>query len=280
MSSPVHIYSAKRRELRVRGVIREMIKGLIESRYIGYRLAYRDIKAQYSQSALGMFWDFMDPLVLAFIFHMLREGNVFSTGETPMPYSVYTTYGLFMYATFVSSVMLSVNVMVNARNLLRQQKFHPEALLISIFYRVCFMSVFRIVVMLIFSFATGAFVLVGMLKFILLFPVLILAGMAIGVFLAPFNVVYRDVGRFASMILVPLRFISPVLFVLPDTPLYNTITYCNPFAIILMNLRLLATTNTMTDLLPLAIHLVILVAVGLVGWFIYHVSVPVLTDRA
>ena len=274
------IYTADSRALNVRSVVREMFYGLLRSRYPAYRIAWREIKSQYSQSALGIFWDFVDPLILGLVFYFLRNSNVFTTGETSMPYSIYIIFGLLLFQMFADATLQTTTIMTTSRQLLQHQKLYPEVMLLSVFFQVMFFSFFKIAVMLGFAFATGAFSLVGLLKFILLYPAIILAGLAIGTLLAPFNAIYRDVGRFVRMIILPARFLSPVLFVFPDTLFYRVLVLGNPFALILNNLRLLAVTNTVVDVLPMLVHCVVLLVIGLVGWFIFHLSVPIIADRA
>lgn len=280
MSRPVQIFTADAQVKRLDQVLRAMVRGLLKSRYVAYRLARRDIKSQYAKSQLGIFWDFADPLVLGVVFYLLRASNAFSTGDTGIPYALYMLFGLLMFQTFVNATMESIGILGRARGLVTQQKLPPEALILSVFFRVGFMSLLRITVMLLFSLLAGVYSVPGMLKFIAAYPALILAGMAIGIFLAPFNVIYNDVGRFTGMILVPLRFISPVFFVLPDTPLYRIVNNLNPFSLIMNNLRSLATTNTTSDLVPLACHGLLLTCIGLIGWLIFHISVPILAERA
>jgi len=280
MNAPLQVYSAESRVRNFPEVLRAMASGLIRSRYVAYRLARKDIVSQYSKSALGFLWDFAYPLVLGVVFYFLRSGNVFSTGDTGMPYSAYLIFGLLMYQSFVNATMMSVNLLQSSRGLITQQKLPPEALLVSVFFRVGFFSLFRIAVMLFFGIVTGAFSLLGSVGFVAGYPVLILAGMAIGVFLAPFNAIYKDVGRFVGMVLVPLRFISPVLFVLPETPVFQWVNSFNSFSLIMVNLRAAATGVPFDDLGLTAVHCGVLFFVGLVGWFMFHVSVPVLAERA
>ena len=46
-------------------------------------------------------------------------------------------------------------------------------------------------------------------------PLIILAGMSFGFFLAPFHAIYSDVGRVVRIVLNPLRYLSPVIFAFP-----------------------------------------------------------------
>lgn len=272
------VYSAESRVKNFRQVLREMLRGVRGCRYVGYRLARNNIVGQYAQSVLGFLWDFADPLVLGTIFFFLYRHKIFETGDLPIPYFVFVTFGLLLFQTFASAVLDTLNVLRSSRGLITQQKLPPEALLASIFFQVGFFSLIRMAVMIFLAGIAGALSPLGLIPFILGFPVLILCGMSIGVFLAPFNAIYRDVGRFVSMVLVPLRFISPVLFPLEGT-VFESTKYINPFWTVMDNLRLLATENTTSDLPVLGMHLAVLLVVGLVGWFIFHISVPILAER-
>lgn len=280
MGGYVQIYSAESRVRHFREVVRAMVSGLLRSRYIAYRLALKDIKSEYAKSALGIVWDLLDPLVLGTVFYLLWQAKVFNAGDINMPYSVFVVYGILLYQVFCEATLQSVEVMHHSQNLLTQLKLPPEALILSVLYRVGFGSTFRIAVMLIFSLLTGAFSPIGFIKFLACFPAIILAGAAIGIFLAPFNAIYRDVSRFVRIVLVPLRYVSPVLFLIPKTSVLGGLLLINPLATILPNLRLLATTNTSTDLVLTGIHCGALAVIGLVGWFIFHLSIPVLAERA
>lgn len=280
MAGFIQIYSAESRVLHVRGVLREMLSGLLRSRYIAYRLALKDIKSEYAKSAFGIVWDLLDPLVLGIVFLMLFKARVFDAGEIRMPYSVFVVYGILLYQVFSEATLLSVEVMHRSQGLLTQLKLPPEALILSVIYRVAFSSIFRIAVMVLFSLLGGAFSPVGFLKFLLGFPIIILYGVAIGIFLAPFNAIYRDVARFVRVVLVPLRYLSPVLFMIPNTSMLGLVLLVNPLASILSNLRLLATNNMLTDVRLALIHCGALAILGLVGWFIFHLSIPVLAERA
>ncbi len=65
------VYTAESSIRRPKAVLREMWAGLVESRYIAWRLFVKDLRAEYSKSVLGVVWDFVDPLVLALIFWCL-----------------------------------------------------------------------------------------------------------------------------------------------------------------------------------------------------------------
>jgi lipopolysaccharide transport system permease protein len=152
----------------------------------------------------------------------------------------------------------------------------PEVLILSVAFRVAFNSSFRIVVLIVFSLAMGAFSPMGFVKFLACFPLLILAGMALGLILAPFNAIYNDVDRAVRLLILPLRFASPVFFVFASEKL----TRANPVAVLINNLRDLATANHFSDSGALALWSAAFALLFLCGWYLFHLAVPVLAERA
>lgn len=258
------------------------------SPYIAYRLVLKDVRSEYTKSALGIFWDFADPLVLGVVFYTLRRSAVIDPGDLSMPYSIFIIYGLLMYLTFSDSVILSANMMVRSRGILTYVRIPPEAMIQSVFFRVLFNSVFRILVMLAFSVVLhssssaqgmSTFSPLGFVKFLALFPVLILVGMGIGTILAPFQVIYNDVSRIVRIILVPLRFISPVIWAIPSTGIFVYVNALNPITPILDDLRSLATAGTMNYGPEIAIRFGVFGLLFLFGWFLFHITVPILAEK-
>lgn len=271
------VYTAESQTNRLPEIIRSMIGGLRGTSYTSYRLFLKDVKSDYAKSKFGLIWDFIDPLVFAGIFYTLQKVGILSGGNVGMSYAVFVVYGFLLYQTFRESVLSPLKIMRSSRPILTHLKLPPECLLMSIFFRGIFNGGIRAIIMLGFSLVLGDFSLPGFILFVILFPTIILVGMSIGIFLAPFNTVYNDVGRVTEIMLNPLRFGTPVMYSLDQFPLINTI---NPITQILDNLRSLATSCTITDPGLTAGKLTGFVVLMLVGWFIFHVSIPVLAERA
>ena len=113
----------------------------------------------------------------------------------------------------------------------------------------------------------------------MLFPAIILAGLPVGILLAPFNAIYSDVGRVTRIVLNPIRYATPVMYLIPQTGVWETILAFNPVAAILTSLRSLATLNVMEDPRGFVFWVVIHGCLFLVGWFIFHISIPVLAEK-
>jgi len=279
LNTKSEIYTAESRVKDLKNVFRSMFSGLIKGRYLAYRLFIKDIKADYSQSKFGALWDFLEPIVLAFIFIMLRRGNVISSGDILIPYSVFIIYGLLSWQTFAESVKLPLSVLQSSKTLLNQVKIPPESLLVSVFLKVAFNAAFRIVVMLVLSFFMNALSWLGFALFLLLFPAIILVGMAAGLLLSPFNVIYNDVGKLVNVTLRPLMYASPVLWAVSPISILGVFNAYNPIGIVISNLRSLATQGIFVDLAPFVITTGVSLLVFCFSWFIFHLSIPILSHK-
>ncbi len=286
---PRVVYTPQSETYSPKNVIRAMVRGMIQSRYMALRLVVRDIKSDYAKSQFGMVWELIDPLVLGFIFYALKRSRVITPGETGMPYSIFIIYGLLMYATFVESVMRMVTLVRTSKPLLSHLKLPPEALILSVIFRIAFNCFFRLLAMLFFSLllcrsalaeGLSAFSPVGFIKFLLLFPSVILVGAAIGLFFAPLNAIYSDVATAIRIGLGPYRYLSPVLWPLPLTGAWAWLHTTSPIAPIFLDLRTLATENAMHYPAEFLARGILFGLLFLFSWFIFHISLTVLSEKA
>lgn len=283
------VYTPRSESFTPKRVLRAMARGVVQSRYMALRLVVKDIKSDYAKSQFGMIWELIDPLVLGFIFYSLMKTRVIRPGETHMPYAIFIIYGLLMYATFTESIMRMVNLVKSSKALLSQLKLPPEALILSVLFRIAFNCFFRLAVMLFFSLLLrnsalthdqSAFNLIGFVKFVLLFPTIILVGAAIGLFCAPLNAIYSDMGTALRISLGPYRYLSPVLWPLPLTGTWAYVHAVSPISPLFLDLRMLATNDVMNYPVQFAARIVIFGVLFLLSWFVFHISIVVLSEKA
>lgn len=279
ISRDFEVYTAESKVKEWRKVFKAMLAGLIRGRHLAYRLSAKEVKAEYAQARFGMLWDFLEPVVVAIVFVILRQGRVIDVGAIDIPYAVFVIYGVLLWQTFAEALTQPLTIMQRSKTLVTQVKVPSEALWLSIFFKILFHSGFRIVVMFGISLVMGTLAWVGFLKFLLLYPSVIFLGLAFGILLAPFNVIYSDVGRVINISMRPLLYIHPIIFYAPTIPLLAAIYAYSPIAIIIANLRSLATQNLFLNLPAFGLTCVGLAVVFLVGWFIFHLSVPILSDK-
>ncbi|MCF6286843.1 MAG: ABC transporter permease [Candidatus Hydrogenedentes bacterium] len=283
MADPVYINAAESQSRHPLLVGREILHGFATSRYTAYRLALKDIKGAYAKTSLGLLWDIADPLMFGAIFYFLVAAGILHPGDMAIPYALFVTYGMLLYLTFTEALLSALRLFRSSRNLLAHVKIAPEALILSVFFRVLFNSSFRILVMLgLTLFMVGstesgtAGLLMDFSLFLLLYPLLILSGMAIGILLAPFNAIYSDVDRITSLIIVPLRFATPVFFNITSAK----VLLINPVAVFIVNLRDVATHQGFYYPGVLLFWIGVFTVIFCIGTFLFHLAVPVLSERA
>ena len=176
-------------------LLRSMLKDLLASRGLAWRLFIRDISAQFRQSILGYVWFFIPPLAAALPFIFLNSQGVVRMGDTPIPYGAYALVGTTIWQVFVDALTSPLKTVTAARQMLTRINFPREAILLAALAQVGFGVLIRVVllaaVFLWFQIvppATVFLVPVGLLG-------LILFGFMIGVLITPLGVLSRTSSR-------------------------------------------------------------------------------------
>ena len=118
---------------------------------------------------------------------------------------------------------------------------------------------------------------------ILFFPfailVLILAGIAIGLFLTPIGMLYNDIGRAISLGMQFVMYISPVVFPIPISGWVKIPFTYNPITPLIMVARQCLTGYSGNYLTGFALVSICMLVVLFLSWVIYRVTMPVIMER-
>ncbi len=196
------------------------LRDLWSYRELLYFLAWRDVKVRYKQTALGVAWALLQPLLTMLISTLIfgRLGG-FGARTGGIPYPIFVFAGLLPWTFFANAITTSGNSLVGSANLITKVYF-PRMIIPGAAVAAGLVDFFIAFVLLI-----------GLLLYyqmtltwnLLLFPVLVfftaLLATGVGMWLSALNVKYRDV-RFALPFIVQLwMFVSPVFYpsnLLPD----------------------------------------------------------------
>jgi lipopolysaccharide transport system permease protein len=260
-------------------MVRAMFRDIFESRDLAWRLAVRDIRAQYRQTFLGMLWAFILPLANTVTWIFLSRTGIVSVGATALSYPVYVLAGTMLWAILMDAINAPLNQTNAARGMLAKLNFPREALLVSGVYQTLFNAGIRITLLI------AALGLLGINPGwrLLLFPLgvlsLILVGTAVGLLLTPVGMLYTDVGRAIPILAQFLMYVSPVVFPMPKEGWAATLFQINPLTPIILTARDWL-TGTPPQFLSyfLAVNAVALVLL-LVVWVAYRLAMPILIER-
>ena len=125
------VYTPDSRIVRPVYLFQEMIADLLASRELAWRLLVRNIRGQYRQSFLGIFWAIVPPAMTAAGLTFANNTGILNVGETDIPYPAYVMLGTVLWQTFLESLNSPQVAIKASRPLLAQVKFPHEAIIIT-----------------------------------------------------------------------------------------------------------------------------------------------------
>jgi lipopolysaccharide transport system permease protein len=260
-------------------MIRMMFRDLAASRGLAWRLAVRDLSAQYRQSFLGFLWALIIHLANTILWIFLSTSGIVRVSDTELPCPVYVLVGTMLWGIFKYAENAPLQITTVAKPMLAKINFARESLVLAGIYQTLFNAAIKVALIL------AALIFMGFhpgLNLLLLpFGILslVLAGTAIGLVLTPLGVLYTDVGRAMPLLLQFLMYVTPVVFPMPKAGWTAVLFRVNPLTPLILTARDWITGQATTTLAYfLAVNLVT-VALLLVVWAVYRLSMPILIER-
>ena len=239
---------------------------LWEYRELFYILSWRDLKVRYKQTALGILWALLQPLVNMVIFTVFF-GNFAAMPSDGLPYPVFVLLGLTFWGFFSNSLSKAGNSFIENEQLVKKVYFPREILTFS----AVVTSFIDFLVSLVMLLAVIAYyqLPINFLFFIILIVGIVITAISsagFGLFLASVNIKYRDVRYIIPFFLQLLIFISPVIY--PLNIVRSSFQYLlalNPMTGVIDSLRSSLTSGSITHPEMLAISTVSAVLSLLLG---------------
>lgn len=179
-------------------------------------LVVRDVTSRYRRSSLGMWWAFLQPLILMLLFNMLKGFvNIPSDG---IPYVLFSYSGLVPWTFFTNSVAacgpsIITNAEIIKKIALPREVFPLAAVTATLFDFV--MSGFVMAILMIYFAVPVGWALLW------LFPLIILMGLAafsVGILIAGLGTFRKDFIFATPFLTQAWLFITPVIYPLSSVP--------------------------------------------------------------
>ena len=273
------VYSPESRIRHPLMLMRAMVRDLLASRELAWRLLVRDISAQYRQSLLGVLWAFFPPIIAALGLVMAKSSGAVNIGVTDIPYPAYVMFSISLWQTFVEALMGPLAAVGAANQMLAKINFPKEAIILAKLGEIFFNFGIKLILIV------GLFVWFkipvtwsAILAFVAVIHLVIL-GTGIGLLLTPFGILYGDVGRVIPLIAAPWLLLTPVIYPIPKQGWFSTVVSWNPVTPLLVTARDLATSGVVSE--PTGFWLVSGLSFGLlfVAWILYRLSMPFIVER-
>jgi lipopolysaccharide transport system permease protein len=193
------------------GWISLQLRALWQYRELLYFLVWRDIKVRYKQTALGITWIVIQPIVTMVIFSILF-GRLLNVPSGGVPYPLFVYSGLLPWSYFANSLSRSSTSVVDSAHLVTKVYFPrlviPIAGILSGF--VDFAISFLVLLCLMFYFkfypTTNIFILPAFLLLAMC------TALGFGLWLSALNVRFRDVNHLIPYIIQIWMYLTPVIY--------------------------------------------------------------------
>lgn len=213
------------------------LRDIWEYRELLMLLVWREIKGAYRQTALGVSWLFLRPilnvLVLTLVFGMLVK-----VPSNDLPYALFSLSALLPWGYFSNAVLRSAGSLVQNMEIISKVYFPRMIIAVagvlsglvdlaaSFVVFVVFMLIYRVPLRIEMLWLPG-FILAA-----------VLMALTVGLWLATLSVRYRDVSFAVNFLLQALMYLSPVIYPISSVPEKLVFFYqLNPMAGIIDGFR-------------------------------------------
>lgn len=218
--------------------VTKYFKNFYKYRFLFMEIVRKNIKLQYRNSVLGMFWTFLQPLltmmVLTFIF-----GNIFGHDESRIiNYPVYLLCGRLLYEFYTQATKRAMRSVRNSAGVIKKvyvpKYIYPMANVTSNFVTFLISLTVLVVVMAYFMIFTDTELRVTPYILLSFVPILILFLLCIGVgmILATLNVYFKDVEYMYDVFCMLLFYATPIFYEVESlhlsNPMYSYVLMANP----------------------------------------------------
>jgi lipopolysaccharide transport system permease protein len=187
------------------------LKGLWEYRELLYFLIWRDVKVRYKQTALGVAWAILQPLLATLVFTIFF-GRLARMPSDGVPYPVFALVALVPWQFFANALTQSSNSLVASQNLITKVYFPRLVIPLGSVLAglVDFLFAFIILIGMMFHYGIRPGTSIFLLPLFLLLAVA--TALAAGLWLSALNVQFRDVKHTIPFLTQFWMFATPVVY--------------------------------------------------------------------
>jgi lipopolysaccharide transport system permease protein len=195
-------------------------------RELVYFLARRDVSIRYRQSAIGVAWAVLQPVLLAVVFSVFLGLLAKVPSDHGIPYPVFAVSGLVVWIFFSGALSRAADSAVSSSNLISKVWFPRMVIPVAAVLpsTMDFVIAFGVVIasMLVYGVTPSP----GIVLVPLIIPLVLTTALGFGVWLAALNVRYRDVSVVVPFMVQVGMFVTPIIYpfsLVPDSvkPLYS-----------------------------------------------------------
>ncbi len=240
-----------------------------------YQLSRREVSGRYKGSMLGIFWSFVNPLLMLSVytlfFSVILKVRWGTQPQSKSEFAVLLFVGLIMHGFIAECINRAPGLITGNVNYVKKVVF-PVAILpvvaagSALFHWAISLSVLLLALIVLGHDVPPAFPLI-----VVVMVPLVLYALGISWMLASLGVYLRDVSQVVGVFTQVLLFISPVFFPITNIPEeYRPLFLANPLTTIIEQAREVVIFGNPPDLQAIGLQMLIGATVCLLGYLFFR----------
>lgn len=184
---------------------------LWEFRELLFFLVWRDVKVRYKQTALGISWAIIQPVMTMLVFSIFF-GKLAKLSSDGVPYPIFSFAALVPWTLFSNGLTQATNSIVANSNLIKKVYFPRLIIPMATVFGglVDFVLAFGVLILLMLLYGIAPTINIVWLPVFLL--ITLIASLAVSLWLSALNVEYRDVKYVIPFITQVWLFATPIAY--------------------------------------------------------------------
>ncbi len=227
----------------------------------------KEIRGRYKNSILGVMWSFLNPL-LQLVVYAVIFGALLAGGDKT--YHIYICVALIPWTYFTTAITQSAFTIIGNGDIIKKVYFPREILPISVVTSGAVNFVISTIIILAFVLFAG----LGISKYILLYPVILLIQyillLGISFIVSSVTVYFRDLEHIIGVVLMAAFYGTPIVYKLEQLPEnLQIIMKLNPMTHLINAYRDIFYYQQMPNLKILGIVLLLGLVLTVGGYFLF-----------
>lgn len=187
-------------------------------RYLLKELVVKNIKLQYRNSVLGMFWTFLQPLLTMVVLSIVFNNLFGRDSSKVVNYSVYLLSGRLLYEFFTQSTKRAMRSIRSNASIIKKvyvpKYIYPLSQALSTFVTFLISLSVLAVVILFFNIIGKDPIPITFNIFYAIIPIIILFvfSLGVGMLLGTLNVFFKDIENFYDVFTLLLFYLTPIVY--------------------------------------------------------------------
>ncbi len=198
--------------------IKAFFQNFWKYRFLLMEIVRKNIKLQYRNSVLGIFWTFLQPLLTTLVLVLVFGGIFGKSNEGVVCYPIYLLCGRLLYEFYTQSTKRAMRSIRNSASVIKKvyvpKYMYPLANVVSNFATFLISMSVLVVMMLYYIFFTDVQLHITPYIFLAFVPLLILLVLStgVGLILAALNVFFKDVEYLYEVFCMLIFYATPIFY--------------------------------------------------------------------